>query len=229
MSHRSRLYPLLDLDCLALHGIEPLAAARELLITRPFALQLRAKRASARETLEWLTRLAPLCREAGVPLVANDRPDVAWLGGANAVHVGQHDLPLPEVRRLLELLAPGDELGGAAPLRVGISTHDLGELERALVTKPDYVAFGPVFQTRSKQDPEPVVGTAGLARAFEACQRAGVPLVAIGGVTRERAPEVAAHAAAVAVISDLYSGGLTEVRQRAETFRQLLGETPGLA
>ncbi len=245
MASRSRLYPLLDLDCLALHGIEPLAAARELLITRPFALQLRAKGRSARETLEWLTRLAPLCQAAGVPLVANDRPDLAWLGGAEAVHIGQQDLPLSELRRLLELLpcsapqgeaggavrgetggALRGEAGGAARLGVGISTHDLGELERALVDKPDYVAFGPVFQTHSKRAPEPVVGMAGLARAYQASQRAGVPLVAIGGITRGRAVEVSAHADAVAVISELYSGGLTEVRLRAEMFKQLLGETP---
>lgn len=220
MLPRSRLYPLLDLDCLANHRIEPLAAARELLLQRPFALQLRAKGRSPRETLAWLLKLAPLCEEADVPLIANDRPDLAWLAGTRAVHIGQQDLPLPEVQRLFAQLS----IQGGSPLRVGISTHDQEQVERALVNAPDYLAFGPVFPTQSKEAPDPVVGLAGLGRAYEACQRAQVPLVAIGGITRERAPEVARTADVVAVISDLYSGGLSQVQRRAERYRRLLGE-----
>jgi thiamine-phosphate pyrophosphorylase len=149
-------------------------------------------------------------------LFANDRPDLALLAGCDGVHVGQVDLPLAHVRRL----APG--------LRVGVSTHDLSQLGAALAERPDYVAFGPVFSTGSKLDPDPVVGLEGLAEAARRARNAGVPIVAIGGITLERAPAIGVLGALAAVIGDLVpdSRRLDLAAERARAFQDALS-APG--
>ena len=199
------IYPIVDVDTLEARGLKPLAFAECVLAARPPILQLRAKSTGPRLTLELLRALVPLCRASGTALFANDRPDLALLAGADGVHVGQDDLPLAEVRRF----APG--------LRVGVSTHDFAQLERALAERPAYVAFGPVFATPSKRNHEPVVGLDGLARAHELSLAAKVPLVAIGGIELERARLAGAHAEAVAVIGALLPNGeaLAVVTERA--------------
>lgn len=205
------LYPLLDVDSLRARSLDILAFAGAILAARPAVLQLRAKSSSARDTLALLTALAPICQRAGATLFANDRPDLALLAGAPGVHVGQDDLPLAEVRRL------------SADLLVGVSTHTLSELERALAERPAYVAFGPVFATASKADHEPCVGLDGLRAAHELATRAGVPLVAIGGIDLARAREVAPHAEAAAVIGALLpAGDLDEVTARARALDDAL-------
>jgi thiamine-phosphate pyrophosphorylase len=213
------LYPIVDVDSLRELGAPPRAvvAFAERIISirpaRPALLQLRAKHLGARDTLELLRALRPLCSAAGVRLIANDRPDLAVLAECDGVHVGQDDLPLPLVRKL----APG--------LLVGVSTHDLEQLEQALTDKPDYVAFGPIFATVSKERPDPSVGLALLARAHTAAQRAGIPLVAIGGITLERAAQVAEHAELAAVIAALQPnrGSLDGVREAGEAFQAVFG------
>lgn len=188
------LYPIVDLDSLRALGAPPqavVAFAERVLLARPPLLQLRAKHASTRETLELLRALRPLCSEFGARLIANDRPDLAVLGQCDGVHIGQEDLPLPLVR----LLAPG--------LLIGVSTHTLEQLAAALAEKPDYVAFGPVFGTASKERADPSVGLALLAQAHAAASSVGIPLVAIGGINLERAPQVAPHCELGAVIAAL--------------------------
>lgn len=210
------LYPIVDVDALRELGAPlqaVLAFAERVLFAHPALLQLRAKHLGARDTLELLRALRPLCSESGARLIANDRPDLAVLAQCDGVHVGQEDLPLPLVRKL----APG--------LLVGVSTHDLEQLSAALAEKPDYVAFGPVFATASKERPDPSVGLELLARAHAAAKRAGVPLVAIGGVTLERAPQVAERAELAAVIAALQPnrGSLAGVREAAQAFQVALG------
>jgi thiamine-phosphate pyrophosphorylase len=185
------LYAILDLDFLGQRGVEPLAFADALLAGQPGALQLRAKSAGARDTLALLRALKTRASAAGVPLFANDRPDLAILAGCSGVHLGQSDLPLEDARRL------------APELALGVSTHDLDQLDRALETRPAYVAFGPIFRTLSKRDPEPTVGLGALAEAGRRCRAAGIPLVAIGGLTLDNLPSVAPHADAGALISAL--------------------------
>ena len=199
------VYPIVDLESLERRGFDAIDFAEQVLAARPALVQLRAKSAGARLTLELLRALLPLCRKAGTLLFANDRPDLAVLAGADGVHVGQDDLPLAEVRRF----APG--------LRVGVSTHDFEQLERALAERPDYVAFGPVFATASKRNHEPVVGLEGLERAHELSAAAKVPLVAIGGIDLERAALAGAHAEVVAVIGALLpaAASLDVVTERA--------------
>ncbi len=197
------LYPILDLDALSSSGFAPLEFAERVLEARPPLLQLRAKNAPARSVLALLRTLGPLCRRVGTRLFANDRPDLAVLAGAEGVHLGQSDLPPAEARRF------------APELLLGLSTHDLDELERALAERPAYVAFGPVFPTRSKARPEPVVGLELRARAGERARSAGIPLVAIGGIDVERAPLVAPHAPLGCAIAALLAPTLDEVAARA--------------
>jgi thiamine-phosphate pyrophosphorylase len=203
------LYPIVDVDSLREQGTLPhaiVAFAERVLIARPPLLQLRAKHESTRDTLELLRALRPLCSAFGARLIANDRPDLAVLGQCDGVHIGQDDLPLPLVR----VLAPG--------LLVGVSTHTLEQLAAALVEKPDYVAFGPVFATGSKERADPSVGLALLAQAHAAAQTARIPLVAIGGINLERAPQVAEHAELGAVIAALQPtrGSLAGVTEAAQ-------------
>src|SRR5688572_28666185 len=176
---RQGLYPIVDVGAVRERGWSVPDFAARVLATRPALLQLRAKTLGARETLELLRALVPLCRASGTLLFANDRADLAVLAGADGVHVGQSDLSLSDVRRF------------APTLKVGVSTHDIAELERALAERPDYVAFGTVFPTSTKSNPEPVVVLDALTRAAEKARHADIPLVAIGGIDRERAPSLA--------------------------------------
>jgi thiamine-phosphate pyrophosphorylase len=197
------LYAIVDLDFLSERGLEPLAFVDAVLGARPAALQLRAKSAGARDTLELLRAMRARATPLGVALFANDRPDLALLAGCG-VHLGQEDLALSDVRRL------------APQLEIGVSTHGLGQLDQALRERPAYVALGPIFQTASKRNPDPVVGLDQLAEASRRCRVVGVPLVAIGGLSLERAPSVATHADLGAVISALLPAeGLSGVTRRA--------------
>jgi thiamine-phosphate pyrophosphorylase len=170
-----------------------LTRAEELLAARPCCLQLRSKRVADGPLLRLARLLAPLCRRAGVPFCVNDRPDLAHLAGADLVHVGQTDLGIAEVRLVLERLG--------RPLPVGVSTHNLGQAQAAAAAGADYIGFGPVFATGSKDRPDPVTGLEGLEAV---CGAVALPVVAIGGITIARMEGVVkAGAAAAAVIGDV--------------------------
>jgi thiamine-phosphate pyrophosphorylase len=161
------LYPILDLDLL---GGRPPAGVASLLVGRGVPLlQLRAKNATDRRLVEVARELLAVTSPRGVPLIVNDRPDVARIVGAAGVHVGQDDLPPREVRAVL----------GEGAI-VGLSTHDLEQLRAAESEPVDYVAFGPIFPTDTKRAADPVVGLELLARARALTRRR---LVAIGGIT----------------------------------------------
>jgi thiamine-phosphate pyrophosphorylase len=191
------LYAIVDLDTLTERGLDPLRFAEAVLSSGPAALQLRAKHATPEATLQLLRALAPSCQAARVPLVGNDLVDVALLGGCDMVHVGQEDLSLSMARRI------------APKLGVGVSTHTPEQLSLTLAERPTYVAFGPVYRTYSKEQPDPEVGLSGLRQAakivgvFAREQGERIPLVAIGGISLDRAEGVAAHADMIAVIRGL--------------------------
>jgi thiamine-phosphate pyrophosphorylase len=171
-------------------------------------LQYRHKGDFTRAVFEELEMVARLCREVEAQLVVDDRADVAVLVNAG-VHVGQDDLTPAQVRRIV----------GAR--MVGYSTHNEWQFTSPETEAADYLAFGPVFPTASKQNPDPVVGLEMLASLRELSSR---PLVAIGGVTRETAQAVwRAGADSIAVIGDLLPETLTKdtVRQRMEEWNQL--------
>jgi thiamine-phosphate pyrophosphorylase len=152
--------------------------------------QYRDKQASARQLLEKSRAIADVVCPQGALFFVNDRPDVAHLSGASGVHVGQHDLDVEQARMVI----------GSEKL-VGVSTHNLEQFYAAAATSADYIAVGPVFETRTKLNPDPAVGAELVRRARAMTNK---PIVAIGGITLERAAEIiAAGANSVAVISDI--------------------------
>ena len=183
------LYAIVDHTSTLARGLDPLMLADALLIARPTALQLRAKDAPDDVVLHLLRALAPKCRRAGVLLVANDRADLALRAECDMVHIGQTDNSAAEVRAI------------APSLPFGISTHDEPQLRGAVSDAPHYIAFGPIFTTSTKTHADPAVGLAALESAALACKK--IPLVAIGGLTLDRAQEVSRIADMAAVIGDL--------------------------
>jgi thiamine-phosphate pyrophosphorylase len=143
------------------------------------AIQLREKELSDSELLDRARKLAALCRDRGAMLIVNDRPDIAVAAGAHGVHVGQDDLPVAAVRRVV----PPDFV-------VGASTHTVEQIRSAADQAPDYIAVGPMFDSATKPQPH-IAGPATLAQAR---QITALPLVAIGGITRANAPTVLAAA-----------------------------------
>lgn len=140
----------------------------------------------------------------GARVIVNDRADVAVLSGAHGVHVGQDDLAPSDVRTIV---------GNTAV--VGLSTHTAQQAGDACVESVSYVAIGPVFGTTTKDTGYAAVGL-GTVRSVAAAVQGRVPVVAIGGISLERADDVlAAGAASVAVITDLLAGNDPAARVRA--------------
>jgi thiamine-phosphate pyrophosphorylase len=170
--------------------IDDVAAAEALLEAGARILQFRHKSFFSRRAFEEASRISELCRQGGAMFVVNDRADVAKLLDAG-LHLGQDDLAPVDARRILP-----------APGIIGFSTHNERQLLAGNLEPVDYLAIGPIFPTRSKLNPDPVVGLDRL-RALRSVT--AKPLVAIGGITRELAPQVfEAGADSVAVISDLF-------------------------
>ena len=184
-------YPILDVDVAAARALDPIVVLDGWLAAGVRLFQLRAKVLSGAALLHLADRCARLATEAGATFIVNDRADIARLAGAAGVHLGQDDLPAEAVRRILP-----------SPALIGWSTHTDGQLRASASMPIDYVAIGPVFGTRSKERPDPVVGLEGVRRAVTLA--AGRPVVAIGGITLETAPEVLqAGASSIAVIADV--------------------------
>jgi thiamine-phosphate pyrophosphorylase len=151
-------------------------------------IQLREKGGSTRRMIEVAKSMAVVCREAGVPLIVNDRIDVAIASGADGVHLGQSDFPIPLARKLLGK----DKL-------IGGSAATLEEARVCLTDGADYIGFGPVYVTGSKEDAGPVSSPAVLKQVVETIP---LPILAIGGITAENVHEVMrAGAYGIAVIS----------------------------
>ena len=204
-----RVYPILDTQSLAARACDSQTVARAWLDGGARILQFRHKRQWSRSVFEQAEQIAGACRECEVMFVVNDRADIARLLGAG-LHVGQDDLAPGDARRVL---------GAGAFL--GYSTHNPQQLEAAAAEPVSYVAFGPVFPTASKENPDPVVGLDQLRTCRQRCQG---PLVAIGGITRQNASAVfAAGADSVAVIGDLLPEDCSgpNLRRRMEEWQQL--------
>jgi thiamine-phosphate pyrophosphorylase len=183
------VYPILDTATLSRFGLGAIETARALLEGGAAILQYRHKGFWSREIVAEAEAIAELCAEAGVPFIVNDRADYAAIIGAG-LHVGQEDLSPGDARRVV----------GTKAL-LGFSTHNPAQMIAAQTEPVDYVAFGPIFSTRSKERPDAMVGLEGLraARALTS-----LPLVAIGGITLETAAECwEAGADSVALISAL--------------------------
>jgi thiamine-phosphate pyrophosphorylase len=166
---------------------EACALAEKLCAGGASILQLRMKKSPAQGILECARALRVLTRARGVPFCVNDRLDIALVCGADVVHLGQEDLPLAAARAI-----------AAGRLAIGISTHSEEQAREALRGGADYLGFGPVFATRTKENPDPTQGVAALAAVVALAKE--VPVVAIGGITIETAPEVARAGAKAACV-----------------------------
>lgn len=206
-----RLYPILDASTLAAAGWSVAEFASSLMTAGVSLLQYRNKQGSPRRMLQDARLLRDLA--AGrVRLIMNDRADLCLAAGFHGVHVGRDDLSPASARAIV----------GAGAL-VGVSAHEPQQVAEADQGPADYIAIGPVFETSTKQNPDPTVGLAGV-RAARACTRK--PLVAIGGITRSNCRAVLeAGADSVAVISDL----IAEPARSVEEFHRLLGEGSGFS
>jgi len=168
---------------------DPVSQAEAALAGGARMVQLRAKRATDAQALRWAEAIRELCRARGALFFLNDRFDLALAAGADGVHLGQQDLAPEHV--------PVD---ARAKLLIGRSTHTIEEARAARSEPVDYVAFGPVFATTSKDSLHRARGLAALADAARLV--APLPLAAIGGIDAARAAEVlGTGAAAVCAIS----------------------------
>jgi thiamine-phosphate pyrophosphorylase len=204
-----RLYVILDAGLIRGPVQE---IARQLIGVGVRMLQYRAKNASAREMLETATSLAEIARTRGADFFVNDRPDVAYLAGANGVHVGQDDLSVEQARAVM-----------GQGRWVGVSTHNLQQFEEAAASSADYIAIGPIFETATKMNPDPVVGTELIRRVRPLTTKS---IVAIGGIRLNKAADmIEAGADSVAVISDIL-GATDPAEQARQVIRRLEAVKP---
>jgi thiamine-phosphate pyrophosphorylase len=179
------LYAIVDAEV----ADHPLALTFQALNAGCAIVQLRAKRVDDVAFLEIAKRVRSACTHARVPFVVNDRADIARLVRADGLHLGQNDLSIEDARRVV-----GD-------MQIGVSTHTREQVEAADKEGADLIAFGPVFATKTKENPDPVVG---LPTLEEVCRNVSRPVAAIGGITPENAVEaLQAGARYVAAISAL--------------------------
>ena len=196
-----RLYAIVDPAQAG--GRSMVEVAEALLAAGVRLIQLRDKHASSLELYESGVRVRECVHKAAGIFILNDRADIARAVDADGVHLGQDDIP-PDAARLIM---------GEGKL-IGYSAHNPEQVREAEQSVADYVAFGPIFPTASKDKPDPVVGLEGLAEARKLARK---PLVAIGGISIENARAViGAGADSVAVIRGLI--GAADIRAQAELF-----------
>lgn len=185
-----KIYPITDAE---ISGLSHTEQVRRLIAGGATLIQLREKQKAAGDWFPDALEAAKLCREAGVLCIVNDRVDVALAIDADGVHLGQDDMPVAAARRLLGQ----DKI-------IGLSTHDIGQLEAALREPVDYLAIGPIFDTSTKSDPDPAIGIEMLSKAAKTSGM--MPLVAIGGIKADNlASIISAGAASAAIIGALLS------------------------
>jgi thiamine-phosphate pyrophosphorylase len=190
---KTRVYPITDTQIAGISHAEQVSLLADAGAT---FVQLREKNLPALDFYNEAKAALAVAKERGVTLIINDRVDIALALGADGVHLGQDDLPPEAARKLL-----GDDAV------IGYSTHNVSQASAAANLPVNYIAIGPIFETGSKTNPDPVVGLDGVRAVRYAI--GDIPLVAIGGITAENAEAVIdAGADSVAMISALLSGGL---------------------
>lgn len=185
-----KIYPITDAR---LSQIPHAAQVEKLIAGGATLIQLREKNMAAGEFYEAAETALHIARESNVKIIINDRVDLALALRADGVHLGQDDLPPERARRIL-----GDQA------IIGFSTHNLEQVRRAVSLPINYLAIGPVFDTRTKENPDQTIGIETVKRARDLI--GDFSMVAIGGINSSNFREVlAAGADSAAVISDLIS------------------------
>lgn len=187
------IYPITDRS---ISGLSHTEQVKQLIAGGAQLIQLREKQCSPAEFFDDALAAIEFAHEHDVRIIINDRVDLAVALRADGVHLGQDDLPPREARRLL-----------GPDAVIGFSTHNIGQAREAAAMPVDYVAFGPIFPTRTKQDPDPVVGLDILPQIRDVVSP--LPLVAIGGIDADNvASVIAAGAESAAVIRVVLVGNI---------------------
>jgi thiamine-phosphate pyrophosphorylase len=201
-----KVYPITDRSIASLTHSEQV---RRLIAGGATLVQLREKNDVSGTFYQDACAALQIARNAGTTLIVNDRVDVALAIGADGVHLGQADLPVIAARKLL----------GSKAI-IGYSTHTLDQVKAALDLPIDYVAFGPIFKTSSKINPDPIVGVGQLREAKSIA--GALPLVGIGGIQGSNLAQVlSAGADSAAIISEI----LKTPENITNNFKNLLLET----
>jgi thiamine-phosphate pyrophosphorylase len=201
-----KVYPITDRSISSLSHEEQV---RRLVTGGATFIQLREKTYSPKEFFEDAVAALRIAREEGVTLIINDRVDIALALSADGVHLGQTDMPVAAARRLL----------GPQAI-IGYSTHNITQAKAALDLPIDYLAFGPIFETRSKKNPDPVAGLELLRRVKTIA--GSLSIVAIGGIQGSNLPEVLSTGAdSAAIISEIVSSP----EDISKTLRELLSKS----
>ena len=211
----ARLYGILDVGYLAEDSLERVAA--QLCEGGVDVVQLRAKGRDERDIEEMANHVAPILRDAGVPFIINDHPELVPSVGADGAHVGQDDFTVADAR-----WRAGRALGGEVPLPIiGKSTHSVEQAVAAAAEGADYIGFGPLFPTPTKAG-RPAIGLADIARVHALVS---VPIFCIGGVKLENLDAViAAGARRVVIVS-----GILQAPDIARYCREVKGRIPILS
>lgn len=205
-----KVYPITDTQLSGLSHAEQVA---RLIEGGASLIQLRDKHSTPREFYREAAAALKVARAHQVALIINDRVDIALALKADGVHLGQTDMPAAAARRLL-----GQEA------IIGFSTHNLAQAKLATSLPIDYLAFGPIFPTSSKENPDPIAGLEAVREV--SAIKGSLPLIAIGGISLENAFGVfEAGADSVALISEL----VAQASRIAENMSRMLGLTSTLA
>jgi len=208
-----KIYPITDTRLSGLSHAEQVA---RLIEGGASLIQLRDKLSAPREFYREAAAALQIARDHGARLIINDRVDIALALKADGVHLGQTDIPVAAARRLL-----GKEA------IIGFSTHNMEQAKLATNLPVDYLAFGPIFPTSTKENPEPVTGLVAMSEV--ATSKGRLPLVAIGGITLENAREVLkAGADTVAVITELVADP-RKIAENTSRMLALLSPMPNLS
>ncbi len=187
-----------------------LLVAQEILAAGVKILQYREKEKSKREKFVECLAIGKMAAEAGAAFIVDDDIDIALAVKADGVHIGQDDLPIAAVRRLV-----GEEM------IIGLSTHSPQQAEEAVSKGADYISIGPIYPTQTKKNACPAVG---LAYLDYAVNNVNIPFVAIGGIKLHNLAEVIAHGArCVAMVTEVV--GAQDIRAR---IKEILSQLPSL-
>ncbi|MCF8104133.1 MAG: thiamine phosphate synthase [Desulfohalobiaceae bacterium] len=182
-------------------GQELLEVIRQAVRGGVTAVQLREKQAQTRQFVELAGKVKALLADTPIPLVINDRVDVALAAGADGVHLGQEDMDVPDARKIM-----GPEL------ILGLSVNAPEQVQEANKLEVDYFGAGPIFPTPTKKDHKTPLGEQGLQVVVKASQK---PVVAIGAITAENCPAVCKKGVAgIAVVSAICSAASPEKAAR---------------
>ena len=209
MKKTGRLHVLTD-TCLQTH-FSHLELAELAIAGGADTIQFRQKEGATRQMIRVAEQLQALCKRAGVTFIINDRVDVAIASHADGVHLGQDDFPIPLARKLL---GEGAIIGGSA--------GSMEEARKCLLEGADYIGFGPVYPTTSKEDAGPAAGLGLLKQIVEAIP---LPIIAIGGITADNtSPVIQTGVHGIAVISAVCCQ--SDPAEAAKCLRHLLEADP---